>query len=286
MVPTKERNHPGTFVTYRTEGILIDCGEGIQRQMKIANIPVTKVTKLLISHWHGDHVLGIPGLIQTLASTRTEKKLEIYGPKGTKKRLDHVFKAFIFDNKIDLEVIEIGKRKIFEGDRFYIEAWPLDHGVPTYGFNIIEKDWRKVDMKKAQKLGIKQGPMIGKLADGKSVTVDGKRIKPDNISSIIKGKKLSYISDTALCKNCYNMSKDADLLISECSYTSDLEDKAEKYDHMTAKQAALVASRNKVKRLILNHFSARYKSAKVLEDEAKDVFENSKASFDFMKAKI
>ena len=291
MVPTKERNHPGTLIMYRKDGLLIDCGEGIQRQLKIARIPITKITKLFISHWHGDHVLGIPGFIQSLALARemsqSDKPFEIYGPKGTKARLDHIFKAFVFDREIDMKIIEIGNaKKIFENDRFYVEAWPLEHGVPTFGFNVIEKDWRKVDMAKVRKAGLREGPLIGKLVDGKSVTVDGKKVKPDDVSTVIKGKKISFVSDTLICKNCYAMSKGADVLISEAAFKDELEEKAKEYHHMTSKQAAMVASKNNVKRLILNHFSARYKTTEELEEEAKDVFPDTVCAFDFMKVKV
>ena len=104
MVPTKERNHSAVFISYRSEGILIDCGEGTQRQLKLAGIKVTKVTKVLISHWHGDHVLGLPGLIQTLGASEYNKVLEIYGPVGTKKRINDMFNVFVFDKNIQIKI--------------------------------------------------------------------------------------------------------------------------------------------------------------------------------------
>jgi len=286
MVPTKERNHSGTLVTYRKDGILVDCGEGTQRQFKMAGIPITKVTKILISHWHGDHVLGLPGLIQTLSASGYDKTLEIYGPKGTKTLMEHMFKAFVFDQKIELKITEISNKKIFENERFYIEALPLDHGMPSFGFSIIEKDWRKVDMAKVKKLGLKAGPMIGKLVDGKTVTEKGKKIKPNDVSKVVPGRKISFITDTLLCKNCYELSKNADVLVSEASYTEEHEEKAREYYHMTAKQAALVASKNNVKKLVLTHFSTRYKTTKALQEEAADVFPDTTCAFDLMKIKV
>ena len=107
MTPTKERNPIATFLSYKNEGILIDCGEGTQRQMKLAKIKPTKTTIILISHWHGDHVIGLPGLLQTLAASEYNRILQIYGPPGTKKRFKAMFEAFVFDNKLDMEVHEI-----------------------------------------------------------------------------------------------------------------------------------------------------------------------------------
>ena len=108
MVPTKERNHTSILISFKGNNILVDCGEGTQRQLKIAGISIAKINKILITHWHGDHVLGLPGLIQTLATSEEEKVLEIYGPKGTKERFKYMFKAFEFDhNRIKLDIKEV-----------------------------------------------------------------------------------------------------------------------------------------------------------------------------------
>ncbi|MBI2108071.1 MBL fold metallo-hydrolase, partial [Candidatus Woesearchaeota archaeon] len=123
MVPTKERNQIGVFVRTGSEGILIDCGEGIQRQFKIAGVSLTEITKILISHWHGDHVLGLPGLIQTLSSSDYSGTLEIYGPKETRKRFVSMFRTFVFDRKIDLKIHEIKKQVFFENDDLKLEAY-------------------------------------------------------------------------------------------------------------------------------------------------------------------
>jgi len=133
MVPTKERNQIAVFLSYGAEGILFDCGEGTQRQFKIAGISLTKVTKILISHWHGDHVLGLPGLMQTLSSLDYTGKLEIYGPFGTKKRMESMFEAFVFDKKLDFAVKEVKSGVFFENGDFRLEAHPLEHGIETLG---------------------------------------------------------------------------------------------------------------------------------------------------------
>jgi ribonuclease Z len=286
MVPTKERNHSSLLISYDTHGLLIDCGEGTQRQLKHANIPLTKITKLLITHWHSDHTLGIPGLIQSLNASEYTKKLEIYGPEGTKKHLEYMFKAFLIDRTIDMEVIEITKGKFFENNEFLLESYELDHGIKTLGYRFIEKDRRKIIIPKVKKLKIPEGPLLGKLQKGKSITFKGKKISPDDVSKIIKGKKIGIISDTLLCDNCYNIAKDTDLLISESTYSSKLKEKGENYNHMTAKQAALVASKSNTKKLILTHFSARYKSTLELNEDARNYFDNTECAYDLMKVKL
>ena len=130
MVPTKERNHSGILISFKGNNILIDCGEGTQRQIKMSGANISKINKILITHWHGDHVLGLPGLIQTLAVNNYKGILEIYGPKGTKEKFKHMFKAFEFDeNKIELKITDIGKGKFFENEDFILEALPLEHKI-------------------------------------------------------------------------------------------------------------------------------------------------------------
>ena len=287
MVPTKERNHSGILLNFKGSNILIDCGEGTQRQLKIAKISPNKINKILITHWHGDHVLGLPGLIQTMAAGCYEGILEIYGPKGTKEKIKHMFNAFEFDqNNIKLKITEIRKGKFFENNEFVLETLELEHGIPCLGYNFIEKDRRKIELSRAKKEGLKEGPLLGKLQDGKSVTINNKKIVPDDVSYVVKGKKISFVLDTLPCKNAYILSKDADLLISEATYKSELEEKGEQYNHMTTKQAASIANKSNVKSLILTHISARYKDAKDVEEDAKDFFDDVKCAYDFMKIKL
>ena len=286
MVPTKERNQIAVFLSYGSEGILFDCGEGTQRQFKIAGISLTKVTKVLVSHWHGDHVLGLPGLIQTLSSMDYSNKLEIYGPVGTKKRMEKMFEAFVFDKRINLIVKEIKSGIFFENNDFQLEAYSLEHGIETLGYRLVEKDKRKIDMKKVKKLDIPIGPLLGKLQQNKPIEHNGKKIMPDDATYIENGKKIAYITDTVLCDNCYKIADNADLLVCEATYSSKLVDKSEEYGHMTAKQAAQVANKSNANQLVLIHFSARYKNTQELEEDARDIFNNVICAKDFMKIEL
>lgn len=286
MVPTKERNQTAVFLSYGPEGILFDCGEGTQRQFKIAGISLTKITKILISHWHGDHVLGLPGVIQTLSSMDYGSELEIYGPEGTKKRIEKMFEAFVFDRKIAFAVKEVRNGVFFENNEFQLEARLLEHGIETLGFRFAEKDIRKVDMKKVKKIGIPIGPLIGRLQQGKLIEHNGKKIMPDDATYIEIGKKLAYITDTAPCDNCCKIAENADLLICEATYSSKLAGKSEEYGHMTSKQAAQIANKSNAKQLVMIHFSARYKNTQELEEDARSIFDNVICAKDFMKIEI
>ncbi|MFH0874984.1 MAG: ribonuclease Z [archaeon] len=286
MVPTKERNHQSIFISYEKEGLLFDCGEGTQRQLKLAEIKPSKITKILLSHWHGDHVLGLPGLFQTLNKSDYEKKLEIYGPKGTKKYIKYMFKAFEFENRIDYSIFEIKKKTIVDTEEFSVLAYPLEHGIPCYGFSIIEKSKRKIKLAFTKKNYIPDGPLLGALQDNKQIEWNGKIITPADATYLVPGRKISIINDTILCNNCTLLAKDADLLISEAVYTSNHEHKASEHMHLTAKQAATLASINGAKRLILTHFSQRYKTTEELLLEAKEIFPQTECAYDLLKLKI
>ncbi|MBW2981925.1 ribonuclease Z [Candidatus Woesearchaeota archaeon] len=285
-MPTKERNHISIFVSYSSEGILFDCGEGTQRQLRIAGIKPTKITKILISHWHGDHTFGLPGLISTLSTSEYTKTLRIYGPKGTKEFIKNIFKSAVFENRINLEVIEIKEGVFFNGKDYQLEAYPLKHKTETLGFRFVEKNKRRINVPFIKKIGIPEGPLLGKLQEGKSVTWKGKRISVKEATYTVKGRIIAYLADSIPNKNSLKIAKDADILIAESTYTSELQEKADQYMHMTAKEAGLIANQANVKKLILTHFSTRYKDTHVLEEDARNVFDNVEASKDFMKVNL
>ena len=137
MLPTKERNPNAIFVSYNSEGILIDCAEGTQRQLRYAGISPTKVTKLLITHWHGDHVLGIPGLMQSLGASGYAKKLEIYGPKGSRNFFRNMINGLAFKSRIEFELKEINEGKFFENEDFYLEANEVKHSIDCLNYFLI-----------------------------------------------------------------------------------------------------------------------------------------------------
>lgn len=281
-VPTAKRNHTSILLRYNEEMILIDCGEGTQRQFRIADINPCKLTKILITHWHGDHVLGLSGLLQTLALNGYNKTLHIYGPKGTKKFMGLICNLFLFSGKIRIEVEEVEKG-VFIKDGFCIEAFPLMHSARCLAYRFSEKDKRRIDVNKIKKYKL-EGPLIGKLQKGEDIIHDNTKIKADDVTYIQKGKTVSFILDTALCNNCINAAKNADLLISEATYSAEIEEKASEYKHLTAEQAAEIAKKAKAKRLILTHLSQRYeKEEQKILTEAKRIFKEAELARDFMK---
>ena len=286
MVPTKDRNHSCVFMSYGTEGFLFDCGENAQRQIKIAGIKPTKISRILITHLHGDHVFGLPGLIQTLGMSGYEGKLHLYGPKGFSKFMRGLFDTFAIEQKFEIEVHEVHKGVVAQTGEFGIVAEPLDHGVPCVGYAFIEKDRRRINVPFIKKMKLPDGPLMGKLQSGQEIVYKGQAISPDDATYIVKGKRIAYVVDTRPCEGALALAKDADLLISEATFMSGLEEKGDAYFHMTAEQAASLASQAGAKRLMLTHFSQRYKDVGDISDDAKRIFENVACAYDFLKVKL
>ncbi len=286
MVPTKERNHFSFYLKYGCQGMLFDCGEGTQRQLRIAGVRPSKITKIFISHFHGDHILGLPGLFQTLSASQYENTLVIYGPPGLKKLIDCLFELFVFNKQLKIQIVEIQKTRFLDSADYYMEAYPLKHNIFCLGYRFVEKDRRKVNMRKAEELGLKQGPLIGRLQKNISVEHEGRKIKPSEVTYKVKGKIIGFIADTMISDNCYTIAKDSNLLISEATHTSRDKEKAKEFKHFTAKEAAIVARDSHAKKLVLTHFSQRYEDAKPILEDAKEIFDNTVAAEDFMKIKV
>ena len=285
MMPTKERNHSSILISYKNHGILVDCGEGTQRQLRIAGIKPSKITKLLITHWHGDHVLGIPGLIQNLAAHNYKNTLEIYGPKGSKKYLKNMLAGIVLQERLKYEVKEISSGIFYKRD-LIIEALPLDHITPCLAYSFKEKDSRRININYTKKFGLTNHPLLGSLQNGKNIVYKGKKISASKATTLIKGKKVTIVMDTAPTRNAVKIAKNSDLLITEATWSKELEKFVMKRKHLTAELAARIAKQANAKKLILTHFSQRYKDIKQLETEAKKVFKNTFLAEDFMQVDV
>jgi len=286
MIPTKDRNHSGIFLENSGEGLLLDCGEGTQRQLRIAKIRPTRITKILITHWHGDHVLGLPGLIQTLGAMNYDKTLEVYGPIGTKKYLKRMLNSFIMDVKIKFKVIDVKGGKFYESEDYILKSLPLNHSVTCLAYAFIEKDKFNINKAYIQKLGLKPGPLLKDLKSGKDVKWYNKVVKAKNATYLKKGKKIVYVTDTVYFNEISKFAKCADLFICEATLSNELKQKAKEIKHMTAVEAARLAKSAKVKKLVLTHFSQRYKSVTKLKKESVNIFKNTGCAKDFMRLTI
>lgn len=284
-IPTKTRNHPSILLSYKNENILIDCGEGTQRQFKIAEMNPCKLTRILLTHWHGDHTFGLPGLLQTLAMSGYSKTLHVYGPKYTKENFSLMKK--MMNILVPLEIHEIANATILDTPDFYIETKSMSHLAPTNAYAFVVKDRRRLDKEKLKKYKLPHSPLLKKLKEGKDIVINNKKIKAKDVSYVEKGKKITIILDTEQNHNSIAIAKNADVLISESTFLLRDKGQAKEKKHLTAAEAATIAKKAKAKKLILMHISQRYQNNLAeVEHEAKRIFKNTSIAKDFDKIEI
>ncbi len=276
-MPTIKRNHTAILLTYDGENILVDCGEGTQRQFKKAKISPTKITRILITHGHADHFLGIMGLLKTLKLMNYKKTLYIYGPKGVKNQLKKFREVFGFKPNYEIKVKEVSNSKFLETKDFYLESKSMTHIIPCNAYSFVKKGKLRIDKKKLKKYKIPSGPILSKLKQGKSIRYKGKRYSVKDLTYQQGEIKVSFVFDTSVNKKIVPLVKNSDVLVSESSFSEELKGRAREYKHLTSKQAAEIAKKAKVKKLVLTHISSRYeKNLNKILKEAKKVFKSSR----------
>jgi ribonuclease Z len=278
--PTRKRNHGAYLLRWNEEGLLFDPGEGTQRQFIFANVSPTSVTRIFVSHFHGDHCLGLGSMLMRLNLDKVQHPVHCYYPASGKKYFDRLRYGTLYHETITVIEHPVSEPGIVEQDEsFRIEAAFLDHGVDNLAWRITEPDRRKFDPKKLKENGI-EGLMVRELEEKGEIFVNSKKVFLDEVSWIRKGDAIAIVSDTKPCQSAIEISRRAKLLLCESTYLEDHRDLAEKHFHLTAKQAAEIAKEADVEKLILTHFSARYLHSKDFEKEARAVFSNVEAAED------
>jgi len=272
--PSPERNVVSIGIQLDDEILLFDCGEGTQRQIMKSNMSFMKIKKIFITHFHGDHFLGLPGLIQTMALNGRKDSLYIYGPKGTIDFMNALLNIGFYSLGFSIFLHELVEGdSVIEKD-FSMSCVKANHPVPALSYSIVEKSEKRINKKKADSLGLKHRELEMLRKNGE-IKKDDRLIKIDDVSQQSReGRKIVYSGDTKPFSEFIEFSKNADILIHESTVESSLEEKANKHGHSSARQAAEIAKNADVKKLFLVHLSARYKDSKIILDEAKNIFEN------------
>lgn len=280
QVPTRERNHNGYFIRWDDEGFLLDPGEGTQRQMIYAGVSASQITKIFITHFHGDHCLGLSGVLQRLSLDRIPHCVEIYYPEYGRKFVENLRNSSVYYNAANISEKPFSKAGvIFENKNLTIQTRRLDHSVESWGYRFEEKDDVTMLPEKLKDFGI-FGKNVGRLkAEGK-IELDGKTVLLEEASVFKKGLSAAFIMDTRLCQAAFELAKDVDFLICESTYLAPETDEAIKNGHLTATQAAEIAQKSNAAQLVLTHFSQRYNSLADFVREAKPVYENTIAVSD------
>lgn len=292
--PSVERNVPAIALKRGAEILLFDCGEGTQRQFQRSTLSYMQVTKIFITHLHGDHFLGLPGLTQTMRLNERKDRLDIYGPPGIREWCVRL--GVIPDNPlkekeqkgrgnytIKVHEIESGTKLEFPGYR--VLAKQVSHTVYALGYSLTE-DARpgRFNKPKALELGVPEGKAFGMLQRGEPVTLDdGRTITPDMVlGAQRRGRKFAYTGDCVPCEGTVELGRNADVLVHESTYATDFPD-ANKHGHSTSAQAAYMAKVAKARALYLTHISPRYTNAKPLVEEARKVFKNTHEAKDLLE---
>ena len=278
--PTRKRSHGSYLVRWNGEGLLFDVGEGTQRQFIFANVAPTCVTRIFISHFHGDHCLGLGSMLMRLNLDKVTHPIHCYYPASGKKYFDRLRYGTIYHETIHVVEHPVSEAGLVEDDgRFRIEAAFLDHGVDTIAWRVTEPDQRKFDAEKLKNYGV-HGPLVRELEAKGELKIEGKTVSLDDVSWIRQGDSIAVVSDTRPCLSAIQIAYKARLLICESTYLEEHRELAHNHHHLTAKQAATIAKEAGVDLLVLTHFSARYLNPHAFEKEAHAIFPHVVAAED------
>lgn len=289
-VPTVTRSLPAVAVLRKGEILLFDCGEGVQRQMVKARLGFNRRMKVFITHMHGDHVLGLPGLIQTMSLLDRTRPLEIFGPPSLEKFVDAIKETVQFALTFPLAITTVQEKGVTcDEEEYQVHAALADHVATALAYSLVEKPRPgKFYPEKARALGIPEGVLWSKLQHGATIRLpNGNLVKPEEVVGPPRpGRKITYTGDSRSSESLVQLARHADLLIHDCTFDDELAQRAEEDGHSTPSQAAKTAKKAHAKQLILTHISARYKTPDRLQEQALKGFPNVKVAEDFMKISL
>ncbi|HEU5358298.1 MAG TPA: ribonuclease Z [Gemmatimonadales bacterium] len=287
--PTVDRNVASLAIHREGEMLLFDCGEGTQRQMMRYGVGFS-FDEIFFSHFHADHFLGLSGLLRTLGLLDRKAPLALYGPKGAEKWLGQAVALGMDRPKFPVEVQELKPGAVLKRAEYDIHAFPVDHRGEAFGYALIEHErLGRFHPDRAKEFGVPEGPLWGKLHKGETVTLpDGRKVAPaDLVGAPRPGRRVVYTGDTRPCRSVVEAAKGADLLVHEATFGEEERDRAKETGHSTAREAAEVAERAGVKKLLLTHISARYtREAPELAAEARAVFPEAEVGRDGMSVEV
>jgi len=274
QAPTRLRNHNGYLLRWDAEGVLFDPGEGTQRQLLLAGVASSSITRICITHFHGDHCLGLPGVLQRLSLDQVTHPVEVWYPASGQEFYDRLRRCALYNDTVDVRPRPVDSAGVVDPgpEPFSLTAGRLDHRADTFGWRVVEPDGRRMLPDRLEAVGI-TGPDVGRLQrEGSLVTADGRRVTLEAMSEHRPGQKFAFVMDTRLCDGALSLAEGADLLVCESTFLERDADLAAAYGHLTAAQAARLAVEAGARRLVLTHFSQRYVDDAAFATEAGEIF--------------
>jgi ribonuclease Z len=286
--PTPKRNVSAIAVKRGPEVILFDCGEGTQRQFMASTLSFMQVNRVFLTHFHGDHFLGLPGLMQSMNFFGREAPLEVYGPAGCEDLTSELLSLGHFKAGYPVHARDLAAGDSVDCGEYAVTAFEAVHTVPGLSYVLEEKERAgRFDLEKAKALGIPPGPLYSQLQEGHAVTVGGKTFAPAQVlGPPRRGRKIVYTGDSMPHASLVTQARGADVLIHDATSDAALEEKANRYGHSSSRQAAQVAKEANVGLLVLTHMSPRYEDPAVLFNDAKAVFERVRLADDFLEIDV
>lgn len=270
QAPTRHRNHNGYLLRWDGFGVLFDPGEGTQRQMVMAGVASSAIDLICVTHLHGDHSLGLPGVLARMSLDGRSGEVEVLFPAPSSAEMDNLLNVAVGRRSVIPVARPCSSGLVRQGPLLRVWAEPLDHGVPTLGWRVDEPDGRAMDRAALERAGV-SGPAVGRLiADGRLQTSNG-IVTLSDVSRPRKGRSFAFIMDTKPCDAALNLAEGVDMLVCESTFLRSEEGLAREYRHMTAAQAAELAVQAGARRLVLTHFSQRYPDERVLAAEAGEI---------------
>lgn len=273
QVPSRTRNHNGYLLLWDGEGLLFDPGEGTQRQMLFAGVSATCITRVCVTHFHGDHSLGLPGIVQRLSLDQVEHPVPVHYPASGQQLFERLRHASVFHESADVVESPVhGPGIVARGAFGELVALPLDHSVDCVGYRLVEPDGRRMLPERLAAQGI-SGPDVGRLQRDGAIDVRGRVVTLAEVSERRPGQRFAFVMDTRMCDNVLALADGADLLVIESTFLQRDAALAQEYGHLTAEQAGRVAAECGVRRLVLTHFSQRYSEPEEFGREAAEEFD-------------
>ncbi len=271
QVPTRDRNHNGYLLRWDGQGILFDPGEGTQRQLVPAGVAASSITRICITHFHGDHCLGLPGILQRLALDGVNRPVEIYFPASGSTYLERLAGAAIYRGGAELRPRPLaGGESVDLGD-LRLRCERLDHSVDTLGWRLEEADSRTMLPDRLAQVGV-SGADVGRLVRDGRIEVGGRTVRVEEMSVPRPGQRFAFVMDTGMCEGALRLADGADLVVVESTFLSEDAALAAEYKHLTAADAARLARDAGARRLVLTHFSQRYPTLERFGREAREIF--------------
>ena len=286
QAPTRHRNHNGYVLRWDGQSFLFDPGEGTQRQMTLGGISAWPIRHICVTHFHGDHCLGLPGVLQRMSLDGVTHPVDVLFPATGTGYFRKLRRASVFNDRIDVRPLPVAADGTVTTDGpLSIVAVRLEHEPETFGWRIEEAPGRTMLPDRLDAAGV-EGEMIGRLQRSGSVEVAGRRVRIEDVSTHRAGQRMSFVMDTGICDAAVDLAADSDLMVCEATFAGEDEHLARRFRHLTAADAARIARDAGARRLVLTHFSQRYPDVRPLLDEAASIFPDVIAGEDLLRVAV